>query len=254
MQPQLARAALEQHARRLHRQRRHRVRLAARRVERARAGEARHADLPLDLGVVRLELGVADRPVRKGGAGDRADAAAFVEVDLVQAPVVRGEVRGAAADVGRVPGGREVLRRASRPPLADWRNVCGLRLEVVAELQVDPVGQFVVPEVGRRCSAGPARARPRRARRATTRARSVPPAAPEPMTTKSTVSLGLNLRALMTALLRQTAWARVGHESSVSGVVVTEGRLPGVLVDEAHQLPAEPVRVAAVGGQRQQAR
>ena len=49
MQAQLARAALEQDAGRLHRQRRHRIRLGARRIERAGAGQTRHADLPLDL-------------------------------------------------------------------------------------------------------------------------------------------------------------------------------------------------------------
>ena len=44
MQAQLARAALEQHAGGLHRQRRHRIRLAARRIERARA---RQPDTPI---------------------------------------------------------------------------------------------------------------------------------------------------------------------------------------------------------------
>ena len=93
MQAQLARAAFEKHARRLHRQRRHRIGLRARRIEGARAGEARHADLPFDLGVIRLEIGVGDRPVSEAGAGNRAEHAALDEVNLVKAPEVGGVVQ-----------------------------------------------------------------------------------------------------------------------------------------------------------------
>ena len=125
MQPQLARAALEEHAGRLHRQRRHRIRLRARRIERAGAGETRHADLPLDLGVVRLEIGVGDRPVGEAGAGDRAEHAALDEVDLVKAPEVRRVVQARAADAASVPEGRlELLQLGFLRP-ASSRNVCG---------------------------------------------------------------------------------------------------------------------------------
>src|SRR6478736_6480913 len=79
VQAELARAALEEDARRLHRQWRHRIRLGARRIEGTRAGEARHTDLPFDLGVVRLEIGVGDRPVSEAGAGNRAEHAALDE-------------------------------------------------------------------------------------------------------------------------------------------------------------------------------
>ncbi len=63
MQPELAGAALEQHAGGLHRQRRHGIGLGARRIERARIGESRHSHVPFHLGVVGLEFLIADRPI-----------------------------------------------------------------------------------------------------------------------------------------------------------------------------------------------
>ena len=146
MPAHLARAALEQHARRFHRQRRHRVRLAAPRVERAGARQPGHADFPLDLGVVGLEFVVRDRPVGERRARDCAEAAALVEVDLVQAPEVRGEVHGTAADVRRVPRGRK-LRDALRLLRRGLAERLRVRVELVGERAVEPVVQFVVAEV-----------------------------------------------------------------------------------------------------------
>ena len=61
MEAQLARAPLEQHARRLHRQRGQRIGPRARRVERPR--RPGNAQLPVGLRVVGLEVGIGDRPV-----------------------------------------------------------------------------------------------------------------------------------------------------------------------------------------------
>src|SRR5207253_5899472 len=95
VQAQGARAALEQDARRLHRERRQGIGPGARRVERPRLpGDAQ---LPLGLGVVGLEVTVGDRPVLEPGAGDRPEATLLDEVDLAEAPVVGCEHDAAAA-------------------------------------------------------------------------------------------------------------------------------------------------------------
>ncbi len=95
---ELAATTFEDDAVSLHRKRWHRIGLGARRVERAGAREARDANFPLNLGVVRLEVGVADRPVGKVGAWNVANLAVFLEIDFVEAPEVGGEVDAAAAD------------------------------------------------------------------------------------------------------------------------------------------------------------
>ena len=95
VQAQGARAALEQDARRFHRERRQGIGARARRVE--RPGLAGDAQLPLGLGVVGLEVAVGDRPVFEARAGDRAEAAFLDEVDLAEAPVVGGEHDAPAA-------------------------------------------------------------------------------------------------------------------------------------------------------------
>src|SRR6185295_13335662 len=77
---------------------RQRVWSAARRIERARAGEPRHSDLPLDPTVIRLEVGVTDRPIGEPGSLDWSLPASLDEIDFVEAPVIRGEVHRAAAD------------------------------------------------------------------------------------------------------------------------------------------------------------
>ena len=95
VQAQGARAALEQDARRLHRERRQGIGPRARRVE--RPGLPGDAQLPLGLGVVGLEVTVGDRPVLEPRAGDRPQAALLDEVDLAEAPVVGGEHDAPAA-------------------------------------------------------------------------------------------------------------------------------------------------------------
>ena len=146
VQPELARAALEQHAGGFHGQGRHRIGPRSRRVERAGAREARHADFPLDLGVVGLEFRVVDRPVGEARPGDRAEQAAFLEVHLVEPPEVGGEVVAAAAHHPRVPQRREVAHALGFVP---GRLAKGLRagLRAVQQRVVVPVIQFVVPEV-----------------------------------------------------------------------------------------------------------
>src|ERR1700738_5415180 len=98
MQGQFAGAALEQDARRLHRQGRHGVCLAARRIERTRVGKAGHTYFPFHLRVIGLEFPIAERPIGESRPGDAAEGASFVKVDLVKTPEVRGEMRAAAAD------------------------------------------------------------------------------------------------------------------------------------------------------------
>ncbi len=67
------------------------------RIEGAGAGEARDADFPFDLGVIRLEIEVGDGPVAQVGAGNGADFAALDEIDFMEAPEIRGEVHAGAA-------------------------------------------------------------------------------------------------------------------------------------------------------------
>ena len=93
VQAELACAALEQHAGGLHRQWRHRVRSRSPRLGGRGPGETGDADLPVDFRVVGLELIVGKRPVGEPSAGDAAKTAVLVEVDVVKAPVVAGEVR-----------------------------------------------------------------------------------------------------------------------------------------------------------------
>src|SRR5260370_6234198 len=92
MPAQLARRALENHPRRLHRQRRHRIRLRPRRIERAGSRQAGNANLPFYFGVVRLEVRVRDWPIRETGSRNWADLAALHEIDLVEPPEIRREV------------------------------------------------------------------------------------------------------------------------------------------------------------------
>src|ERR1700716_1242831 len=103
MQTQLAGAALEQHTRGLYGQRRHGIRARAWWIKRACAGKTGDADVPFHLRVVRFELCISNRPVLEPGTGDRAQAAAFHEIDLMEAPVVRGEMRATAANGPRIP-------------------------------------------------------------------------------------------------------------------------------------------------------
>ena len=105
-------------------------------------------DFPLDLGVVRFELRVRDGPVRKAGAGDLTQHAALVEVDLVKAPEVRGEVVTAAANDARVHQ-RRIVDDAGRLLVGSGSE--GLRGAdgVVHQPVGEPVVELSVLEVGR---------------------------------------------------------------------------------------------------------
>ena len=100
VQPSFGAPRLEQHSRGLRRMRRHRIRSRPRRIERPR--RAGHADFPVDLRVVRLEILIGDGPVGEAGARDRPLHARFLEIDLAEAPEVRREVHARAADAAAV--------------------------------------------------------------------------------------------------------------------------------------------------------
>src|SRR5258708_16846555 len=70
MPAELARGTLENYAGTFHGKRRHGIGLGARRIEGAGAGEARDADFPFDLGVIRLEIGVGDGPIPQLSPGN----------------------------------------------------------------------------------------------------------------------------------------------------------------------------------------
>src|SRR6266702_6431147 len=93
MQTQLAGTALEKHTGGLHGQRWHGIGAGARRIKRACAGKTGYTDVPIHLRVVRFQLRIGDRPILERGPLDGAEAAALHEIDLVEAPVVRGEMR-----------------------------------------------------------------------------------------------------------------------------------------------------------------
>ncbi len=150
MQSELAGSALEQHAGGFDRQRRHGIGLAARRIEGARVGEARHAHFPLHLGVVRLEFLIADRPIGECRSRDAADHAALVEVDFVKAPEIGGVMSAAAAHQSRI-GRREksaqrLLRGFGRQLAECLRGV----LRAVGDAVEKKVLQFIVFEIGGR--------------------------------------------------------------------------------------------------------
>jgi hypothetical protein len=109
-EPELLRRPLEQHAGRLHGHGRARIVPRSRRIPGPR--EPGQADLPVDAGVVGLELLVGDGPVGEVGAGDRPEDAGLLEVDGAQTPEIAGEVHAAAADVVRVaePAAGDELR------------------------------------------------------------------------------------------------------------------------------------------------
>jgi hypothetical protein len=111
------------------------------------AGLAGHTDVPVDLRVVRLELGVIERPVREAGTGNLPEHTALVEVDLAEAPVVGREVHRRAADAARVEQrwphqrrDRGLVRRAAERLLVADR--------VDGESAEEPVLELVVPQVG----------------------------------------------------------------------------------------------------------
>src|SRR5579859_5747818 len=83
----------------------------------------------------------------------------------------------------------------------------------------------------------------------------MPPEAPEPTMTKSTVSLVLYVLRSMEAAPSEGVGlgAGIGHEALIILVVIAEGRLPGMVVDHADQVPARIVVIAAIFGQGDEA-
>src|SRR5947209_3746958 len=129
MQPELSRRALEQDARRFHWHGRQRVRFRARPLERVRSREARNPEIVLGFRIVRLEIGVADRPVGERSARNITEEAALVKIALMEAPVITGEVYRAAAYLSSVFNGLEHLRRLVLVfAIGDW-----LQLRIVGQ-------------------------------------------------------------------------------------------------------------------------
>ncbi len=102
MPAQLARPSLENHSRRLHWQRRHGIRLRPWRIKRAGARKPGHSDLPFHFGVIRFEVRVSNRPIRKARARYRTDFAALNEIDLVKSPEIRRKVHARTADASAI--------------------------------------------------------------------------------------------------------------------------------------------------------
>src|ERR1700751_3464382 len=143
MVAELAATGFEYYTVSLHRKRGHRIGLGARRIERAGAGEARDADFPLNLGVVRLEVGIRDRPVGEVGAGNVGELVVLLEIDFVESPEVSGEVDAAAADATAIenrllfPGG--FIRRFAKGD--------GMGVDLVGEQALDEDFRLVVGEI-----------------------------------------------------------------------------------------------------------
>jgi len=93
---ELSRCPLEDDARTFDGQWRHGIGLGARRVERTGAGKPGNADLPLNLGVIRLEVRVTNRPVDQSGSGNLTHLAALDKINLVETPEVGSEMDAAA--------------------------------------------------------------------------------------------------------------------------------------------------------------
>src|SRR6267154_6255248 len=105
MPTELASGALKNYAGAFYGKRWHGIGLGARRIQRACAGEAGHANFPFHFGVVRLEIGVGDGPIAEVGAGNGTDFAALDEIDFVEAPEICSEVHAGAADEASIDEG-----------------------------------------------------------------------------------------------------------------------------------------------------
>jgi hypothetical protein len=197
--------------------------------------------LPFDLRVVRLHLGVGHGPIGEVRAGDRALLTALDEIDLVKAPVVRGEVHRAATNQTSIL--QDALFR--RDIVGRCAVGVGLRVPVVRERRHRGDRELVVLEVG--C----AKVRPLfehddtkaslRHSRAIT-----PPAAPAPTMTKSTSSFG--------AYVTPACWSRsVLRMYDLVPIVVAERLLPEITIIESDQLPSDLVAVPSVLGIREHA-
>ncbi len=143
MPAELARRAFENDAARFHRQRRHRIRLRTRRIERAGAGETGNADFPFHFRVIRLEVGVSDRPVGERGARNRSNFAALDKINFMEAPVVRGEMDAGPADHPAV----DVRAMSLGFVLRRLAESSGLKLRMIGELVPVHYFDFVVGEI-----------------------------------------------------------------------------------------------------------
>src|SRR5215471_7577843 len=93
------------------------------------SGKPGHADVPFDLGVVRLEVGVGNRPIGEIRAGYGTDLAALNEINLMETPEVCGEVNAGAADEAPIEHGALALGS-----LVGGFAVCvGLELGMIGE-------------------------------------------------------------------------------------------------------------------------
>src|SRR5690348_15110449 len=98
MPAELLRRGLEDDARRLDGKGRQRKRRRARwlpGIDRMVSGDAEHL---LGARVIRLEIGVGDRPIGEAGTADGAEQTALAEVELAKAPEIRREVHTASTD------------------------------------------------------------------------------------------------------------------------------------------------------------
>ena len=142
MPAELPRAALEQHALGLDRQRRHGEGLAARGLKRI-PRQPRHTNLPLDLRVVGLEVGIRDRPVGHTRARRHTEPRGLLELEFWKTPEIRGEVHAPAANHATVCGPSTFFRglRLLRP------HGVGLEVVIVRETRTIVHPDLVVLEV-----------------------------------------------------------------------------------------------------------
>jgi hypothetical protein len=125
-------------------ERRHRVGLRTRWIKRTGTGKAGHADFPLYFRVIRLEIGVGDRPVGEAGAGDRAELGALDEIDFVEPPEIRGEMDAGATDQATV--NQRALRLGFF--IGSFAEGVGLQLGVIGKQIFVQNFYFVMGEVG----------------------------------------------------------------------------------------------------------
>src|SRR6267154_4998380 len=144
MPTKLASGTFKNYAGTFHGKRRHGIGLGARRIERAGAGEAGHADFPFHFGVVRLEVGVGDGPIAEVGAGNGTDFAALDEINFVETPEIGSEVHAGAADEASIDEG--ALRLGFF--VGRFAERSGLELGLVGEEIFVDNFYFVVNEIG----------------------------------------------------------------------------------------------------------
>ncbi len=144
MPAQLACRTFENHSGRFHRQRRHGIWLRTRRIEGTGARETRNTNFPFHFRVVRLQIGVRDRPIGETRSRNRANLTALDEIDFMKAPVVCGEVHGGATDAPAIGDRALLLRFVIRSFTEGIRLQFGMIREQVFLQDFD----FVVREIG----------------------------------------------------------------------------------------------------------